>query len=121
MSGTYIAFDPGNAHGDRVVGIVVSMDKKFIMTVHDEFETKRFEKEDGMSESVVRMRKYVDEERNVYGVEKSARNGKWVVIRTNEGGNRKAAKQFAIAGNPVAVQRLLDSVAGTNGWKEVPE
>ena len=74
-----------------------------------------------MGEHTIEMRKWRDENENVYGVEKSARSNRWVVIRVNAGGNRKAAKQFALAGNPVAVQRLLDSVAEKSGWSEVPQ
>lgn len=64
-------------------------------------------------------RKYRDTEGNTYGIEQAVRNGRWVVIRTNEGGNRKAAKQLFPVGNPGAVQKALDDHAKLNGWTEV--
>lgn len=67
-------------------------------------------------------RKWRDKDGNVYGIEQAVRNGRFVVIRTNEGGNRKAAKQFrATVGSPAAVQRALDEAAVANGWTEVAE
>lgn len=72
-----------------------------------------------MNETNTVARKYRDKDGNVYGVERAVRNGHWVVIRTNDGGNRKGTKQFAAAGHAAPVQRLLDSAAATNGWTEV--
>ncbi len=66
-----------------------------------------------------KMRKYEDSDGNVYGAERSFKTGTWVVIRTNPGGNRKGAKNFAV-GKPAVVQKLLDDVAMKNDWKEVP-
>lgn len=64
--------------------------------------------------------RYTDAEGNVYGVEKSARNGKFVVIRTNPGDNRKAVKHLP-TGNAGFVQGELDGHAKANGWTEVAE
>jgi len=69
----------------------------------------------------IKPRKWRDEAGNVYGVEQATRNGRYVVIRTNEGGNRKGAKQFPAAGSPGALQKILDSVAEKSNWAEVPE
>ena len=57
---------------------------------------------------------------NVYSVEKSIKTGKFVVIRTNPGGNRKRAKQFSVAGTAPAVSDLLNATALQAGWEEVP-
>ncbi len=45
-----------------------------------------------MNEKCTKPNKWRDEAGNVYTVEQSARNKRFVVIRTNPGGNRKAAK-----------------------------
>lgn len=63
--------------------------------------------------------KYRDEKDNVYGVEQSARNKKWIVIRTNEGGNRKIAPQPFPTGSDAFVQKALNEHAKQNGWTEV--
>lgn len=72
-----------------------------------------------MSEHQETPRKWRDGEDNTYAVEKTVRNGRFVVVRYNGGGNRKAARQFTIVGNQGTVQRLLNAHAERNGWKEV--
>ena len=74
-----------------------------------------------MSAPVVKSTKWRDPEGNVYGVEKSIRTSKCVVIRTNFGGNRKGCRRIPIAGAACAVQKLLDAVAVQEGWKEVAQ
>lgn len=64
------------------------------------------------------LRMWSDELGNVYSVEKAVRNGRYVVIRTNAGGNRKAAKNLPF-GNMAYVQKELDAHAKANGWSEV--
>lgn len=64
-------------------------------------------------------RKYQDADDNVYGVEKAS-NGRYVVIRTNSGGNRKGMKNFDASFSAEVVQCGLDRYAAQNGWKEVP-
>lgn len=66
----------------------------------------------------VRMIKWRDPAGNVYGAEKAIRNGRYVVIRTNPGGNRKAAKQFPV-GSLAFVQTGLNTQAAADGWREV--
>lgn len=73
-----------------------------------------------MSNPEMKPRKWRDEAGNVYGIERAVRNGRWVVIRTNAGGNRKAAKHLP-SGNAVYAQRELDAHAEANGWTEVTE
>jgi len=63
--------------------------------------------------------RYKDEKGNTYSVEQSVRNRKWVVIRTNEGGNRKAAKQFCVQNKQDQAQIMLDREAFSAGWTEV--
>lgn len=63
-------------------------------------------------------RKYKDADENIYSVERSFKNGLWVVIRTNAGGNRKGVKSFG-AGKPGAMQKSFDDAAKKNGWTEV--
>ena len=70
------------------------------------------------AQAVTKTRNYRDKDGNVYGVEKAS-NGNWVVIRTNNGGNRKACKHLASSGSPVATQRLLDDAAVYYSWTEV--
>jgi hypothetical protein len=65
-------------------------------------------------------RRYIDAEGNVYAVEKSSKTGRFIVTRTNSGGNRKLAKLFAeTCGRPEHVQKTLDTEAHKLGWKEV--
>ena len=71
-----------------------------------------------MSKQILELRRWRDEAGNVYGIEKAVRNGRWVVIRTNAGGNRKAAKHLP-CGNAGYVQHELDAHAEANGWQEV--
>lgn len=73
-----------------------------------------------MSKEVVPVIRWGDSEGNTYAVEKSLRNGRFVVIRTNTGGHRKGAKQFSVAGNASAVQKVLNAHAKAEGWQEVP-
>ena len=51
--------------------------------------------------------------------ERSARNKRFVVIRTNPGGNRKAAKVVPSVGSAAHVQKALDKYAKMCGWAEV--
>lgn len=74
-----------------------------------------------MNKPEMKMRKWRDENGNTYTVEKAVRNGRWIVVRTNEGGNRHGSKQFCAAGNAAVVQRLLDETAVKSGWAEVME
>ena len=74
-----------------------------------------------MSERLFAMRKWQDENGNVYGIEKTSRHGHFVVIRINPGGNRKRAKQVESVGTAAFVQKSLDETAAANGWKEVAE
>ena len=65
--------------------------------------------------------KYKDPEGNVYAVEKSVKTGRFIVIRTNPGGNRKLAATFAgVCGNSHYVQARLDDKAKTMGWTPTP-
>ena len=73
-----------------------------------------------MRNQATETRKWRDEAGNVYGIERAVRNGRWVVIRTNAGGNRKAAKHLP-SGNAAYAQSGLDAHAEANGWKEVAE
>ena len=66
----------------------------------------------------IQMIKWRDPAGNLYGVEKAVRNGRYVVIRTNPGGNRKAAKQFP-AGSLAFVQTGLNTQAEAGGWRAV--
>lgn len=72
-----------------------------------------------MSDTGTNPTKWRDPAGNVYSVEKSAKTGRFIVIRTNPGGNRKAAKQFVTVGSAVYVQKGLDAHAKLNGWTEV--
>jgi len=69
--------------------------------------------------SETKARKWRDAEGSVYGVERTVRNGRCVVIRTNAGGHRKAVKQFSEGGRAAGVQHLLDAHAIKNGWQEL--
>jgi len=51
-----------------------------------------------MNERCTKMNKWRDENGNVYTVEQSARNKRFLVIRTNPGGNRKAARVVPASG-----------------------
>ena len=72
-----------------------------------------------MSANIIKSTKWRDLLGNIYSVEKSAKTGRFVVIRTNPGGNRKAAKQFETVGSAAHVQKALDNIARQVGWKEV--
>lgn len=63
-------------------------------------------------------KKWRDPDGNVYSVEQSVKNKRFVVIRTNAGGNRKAAKHLPV-GNAAYVQKELDAHAAANGWTGV--
>jgi hypothetical protein len=63
-------------------------------------------------------RKWRDPDGNVYGVEQAVRNKRYVVIRTNRSGNRKAAKHLP-TGTAAYAQRELDAHAQANSWTEV--
>lgn len=63
--------------------------------------------------------KWRDENGNVYTVEQSARNKRFVVIRTNPGGNRKKARVVPAVGSAAHVQKKLDEYAAASGWAEV--
>jgi len=72
-----------------------------------------------MNEKCTKMNKWRDEAGNVYTVEQSARNKRFVVIRTNPGGNRKAARAVPSVGSAAHVQKELDEYAKMCGWPEV--
>ena len=72
-----------------------------------------------MNEKCRKMNKWRDEAGNVYTVEQSARNKLFVVIRTNPGGNRKAARAVPSVGSAAHVQKSLDEYAKMCGWTEV--
>lgn len=114
--------DPGAPGGD-VGGIaLVEHDRKTgFITVLDAQNVKFKGKEEGMSERVLKMRKYQDAKGNVYGIEKAVRNGRYVIIRTNNGGNRKAAKEFTECGSAPFMQKLLDDATKNSNWTEVTE
>ena len=69
----------------------------------------------------VALTKYRDSQGNVYGIEKTVRTGHWMIIRTNEGGHRKAVKEFDATTNHTALQVTLDGSALARQWKAVPE
>jgi len=71
--------------------------------------------------SAVKATRWRDPEGNVYGIEKAVRNGRYVIIRVNAGGNRKAARQFSIAGSAPFMQKQLNDAAKANNWTEVTE
>lgn len=72
-----------------------------------------------MSANTIKSTKWRDQMSNVYSVEKSVKTGRFIVIRTNPGGNRKAAKQFETVGSASHVQKALDEYAKMCGWAEV--
>lgn len=72
-----------------------------------------------MSDKPIKPTKWRDPAGNVYSVEKSIKTGRFIVIRTNPGGNRKAAKQFETVGSAAHVQKVLDGIARQADWKEV--
>ncbi|HQK25644.1 MAG TPA: hypothetical protein PK393_09010 [Synergistaceae bacterium] len=72
-----------------------------------------------MNDKCTKMNKWRDENGNVYTVEKTTRNGRFVVIRTNPGGNRKAARVVPAVGSAAHVQKKLDEYAAASGWAEV--
>lgn len=69
-----------------------------------------------MSRETTKPNKWRDENGNVYAVEKTTRNGRFVVIRTNPGGNRKAARVVPAVGSAAHVQKKLDEYAAASGW-----
>lgn len=72
-----------------------------------------------MNEKCTKMNKWRDVAGNVYTVEQSARNKRFVVIRTNPGGNRKAARAVPSVGSAAHVKKALDEYAKMYGWAEV--
>ena len=72
-----------------------------------------------MNEKCTKFNNWRDGAGNVYTVERSARNKRFVVIRTNPGGNRKAAKVVPSVGSAAHVQKALDKYAKMCGWTEV--
>lgn len=66
-------------------------------------------------------KKWRDENGNLYTVEQSTRNKQFVVIRTNPGGNRKAAKQFCQISGSDYVCRVLNEYAKLAGWVEISQ
>ena len=71
-----------------------------------------------MNEKCTKMNKWRDEAGNVYTVE-SARNKRFLVIRTNPGGSREAARAVPSVGSAAHVQKELDEYAKASGWTEV--
>jgi len=57
--------------------------------------------------------KWRDENGNVYTVEQSARNKRFLVIRTNPNGNRKAARVVPAVGSAAHVQK--------KNWMNTPQ
>ena len=120
MSGRYIATDPGRSGCDDAAWVLAEMnDTTRTVTIIDAGRLPARKEKRSMSEGVLKLRKYRDEHNNVYGIEKAIRNGRWVVVRTNEGGNCHGDKHFCASGNPAIIQKLLDNAAVENGWKEV--
>lgn len=72
-----------------------------------------------MNEKCTKMNKWRDEAGNVYTVEQSARNKRFMVIRTNPEGNREAAKVVSLFRSAAHVQKALDEYAKMCGWTEV--
>jgi len=72
-----------------------------------------------MSGEGMKATKWRDPSGNVYTVEQSARNKRFLVIRTNPNGNRKAAKVVPSVGSAAHVQKALDEYAKMCGWTEV--
>ncbi len=72
-----------------------------------------------MNEKCTKMNKWRDEAGNVYTVEQSARNKRFMVIRTNPEGNREAAKVVPSVRSAAHVQKALDEYAKMCGWAEV--
>ncbi len=62
-------------------------------------------------------RMWRDAEGNTYAVERAARTGRFIVVRYNPGGHRKAARRFDVAGNEGYVQKALDTAALKEGWR----
>jgi arginine repressor len=58
-----------------------------------------------VSRETTKPNKWRDENGNVYTVEKTTRNGRFVVIRTNPGGNRKMARQIPAVGSAPMCRR----------------
>lgn len=71
-----------------------------------------------MSRPEFKPTKWMAPDGNVYGVEQAS-NGRFIVVRTNPGGNRKGSREFGASGRPEALQRLLDLAASERGWKEL--
>ncbi len=53
----------------------------------------------------IEIKRWRDENGNVYTVEHSAKTNRFVVIRTNPGGNRKAARVVPAVGSAAHVQK----------------
>ena len=58
-----------------------------------------------MNEKCTKMNKWRDENGNVYTVERSARNKRFVVIRTNPGATGRRRKSFPRSGAPPMCRR----------------
>ena len=71
-----------------------------------------------MNEKCTKMNNWRDEAGNVYTVE-SARNKRFLVIRTNPEGSREAARAVPSVGSAAHVQKALDKYAKMCGWTEV--
>lgn len=119
MSKWFVATDPGRPGGDESAYVVAKLEIPSGTITILESGKLPGRKGENMRESITEMKKYRDGEGNVYGIEKTVRNSRWVVIRTNPGGNRKGSKKFCASGSPAVVQKLLDSMAEREGWKEV--
>lgn len=64
------------------------------------------------------MKAYLDTEGNTYRVEHSGITGKFIVMRTNAGGNRKRFKLIAESRSRENSQRMLDALASQSEWRE---
>lgn len=118
----YIGVDPGSKEGDFATTIIAGINRfTGVITVMDEQVTRTAKEILKMGEQMFAIRKWQDENGNVYGIEKTSRHGHFVVIRVNPGGNRKRAKQVTAIGSPAFVQKALDQAAQENKWMEVAE
>lgn len=63
--------------------------------------------------------KYRDSEGNTYGVERTLRTGKYIVVRTNAGGHRKGYGRIPAMNHPAPLQRMLNDEAKNLGWQTV--
>lgn len=63
--------------------------------------------------------KYKDKQGNVYAAERSSRNGRFIVVRINEGGNRKIYKPIYPRWSDASIRVALDCEAINKDWERV--